>query len=81
MRKIVTKMCSALVKISALRVKFQKKYIKYWPGIKIYSSMHTLPKYYSEILLFLTLARIYKKIAWVVCKPVVVLPVFLCRAH
>ena len=71
-------MSSAVVIISALRIEFSKK--KCWPGIKIYSSMHTLPKYYSETLLFFTYPRIYN-FARFVCKQVVVLPVFLCGAH
>ena len=54
--------------------------IKFWPGIKLYLSMHQLLKNYSEILLFLTLSRLYN-FACVVCKQMEVLPVFLCRAH
>ena len=45
--------------------------IKYLSFIKIYSSMHTLLKYYSETLLFLTLSRIYNY-ACVVFKQMVV---------
>ena len=73
-------MSSAIVIISAVRVKFFEINIKYRPGIKIYLSLHPLLKYYSETLLFLTLSSIYN-FAFVVCKQMEVLPVFLCRAH
>ena len=48
--------------------------------MKIYTSMHTMLSYYSETLIFLTLSRIYS-FACVVCKQVIVPPVFLCRTH
>ena len=45
-------MLSAIAIISALRVKFWKKNIKYWPGIKIYSSMHLLPEIFLRFVIF-----------------------------
>ena len=68
-------MSSAIVIISALRVRF----LKYMLNIR-QVSMDPLLKILLWNIVILTLLRIYN-FACVVCKQMEVLPVFLCRAH